>query len=70
MGILLPTNMAAAFQMYGDLLNFELPSLLHLWVYRPETCREHSKRSHLHYVKLLSEKLLIQIFDDVIANQE
>ena len=38
-----------------------------LWT---KTCREHSKWGYLHYVNILSKKSLIQIFDDVIANQE
>ena len=42
-GILLPTNMAAAVQMYRDFQNFEQPQLLHLLVYGPETCRDLSK---------------------------
>ena len=35
---------------------------------RHETCREILKRCNLHNVKVLSKKLLIEIFDDVIAN--
>ena len=30
-GTLLPTNMAAAIQMYRDFLNFEQLQLLHYW---------------------------------------
>ena len=37
-------------------------------VYRPY--RDLSKEGYLHFVKLLSKKSLIQIFDDVIANQD
>ena len=69
-GILLPTNMAAAIWIHRDFLNFEKPQLLHLLVYRPETCRELSKRLYLRYVKILLKKSLILIFDDVVANQE
>ena len=53
--------------MYGGFQNFERPQLLHLLVYRPGTCRDVSKWGYLHCVKILSEKSLIQIFDDVIA---
>ena len=49
--------MAAAIQMYRDLLNFE--QLLHLLVYQPETCRDTSKWGYLHCVKVLSEESLI-----------
>ena len=56
--------------MYGDFLNFEQLSLLHLWLHRPETCRDTSKWDYLHCVKILSKKSLIGIFDEVIANQE
>ena len=56
--------------MYRDLLNFEQLLLLHLVVYQPETYNDTSKWGYLHHVKVLSEKLSIKIFDDVIANHE
>ena len=59
MGILLPTDMAAAILMDGDFLSFEQPYFVHLLVYRPETCRDLSKPGYLHCVKALSKKSLI-----------
>ena len=44
--------------------------LLHLLESKHETCRDSSKWGCLHHVKVLSEKTLIEIFDDVIANQK
>ena len=38
-------------------------------VYQLETFRELAKLVHLHCVRILSEKLSIKTFDDVIANQ-
>ena len=32
---------------------------LHLWVYRPETCRDLSKQSYVHCIKILSKQSLI-----------
>ena len=40
-------------------------NLLHLLVYRPETCRDLSKWGYLHCLKVLSKKSLIQIFKTV-----
>ena len=39
-------------------------------MYLPETCKDISEWCYLHCVKALSNKSLIQIFDDVIANHE
>ena len=56
--------------MHKDFLNFERLQLLNLLAYHPGTCRETSTWGYLQYAKIWSKTSLIQIFDDVIANQE
>ena len=53
------TFMAAAIYMFGDFLNFEQPLLSRLLVYPPETCRDLSKPTYQHCVKILSKNTLI-----------
>ena len=59
--ILLPTIMAAAIKLFGDLLNFKLTTvtLELILLYWPETCRDLSKLGYQHCVKKCQKICLI-----------